>query len=402
MMKHISLGAEISADPATRLIVSVLEQAVAEQASYIHLEPREDELRVRMRIEGQLKSVLTVPRDLRLAVISRLKEMASMDLAEFKKPQNGRVTVTKGEIVTDLRIATLPCIFGEKMVVQLSKKESGLLDRRAIGLYGEDLEKYACLMRSQSGLILVAGPAGAGKTTTLYTMITDRCNERIDLVTLEDPVEYDVPSCNQVQIDESSGMTYVNGLSSILRQDPDIIALGEIRDAQAARMAMQAALAGRLVLSTIFAENALSVIGRLLDMGLESYLISGSLKGVVSQRLVRRICPQCKESYRPTPDDLAAFDLPPNDQVRFYRGSGCAACKGTGYRGRIGVFEILVADPTLQEGIRKRVGRRELQDILARNGNFVPLAKSVRRMVLNGTTTMEEALRAFSPSETCE
>ncbi len=398
-MKHVCLGPEAHSDPTARLIYSILEQAIAEQASYIHLEPLDNEVQVRMRIEGRLRSVLTVPQNLRLSLVSMIKEMASMDLSESKAPQSGRATVKVGDTVADLRIATLPCIYGEKVAIQLSEKDSGLLDRFGIGLYGEDLEKFDYLMRMTNGLILIAGPSGSGKTSTLYTMISGLSREQVNLVTLEDPVEYDVPGCSQIQVNETSGFSFANGLRSILRQDPDIIALGEIRDGQTAKIALQAALTGHLILSTIHTKDALSTIGRLLEMGLEPYQISGALKGVISQRLVRRICPHCKESYPPALEELSSLGLPPNDLVRFYRGRGCPQCKGTGYLGRVGVFEILIPDSRLQNAIREGGDRETLEAILARSGDFVTLAKSCRRLVLNGTTTLEEALRAISPAD---
>lgn len=398
-MKHVCLGTEVHTDPTTRLIYSILEQAIAEQASYIHLEPLENEVQVRMRVEGGLRGALSVPQSLRLTLVSALKEMASMDASDCKSPQSGRATAKVGDTVVDLRIATLPCIYGEKVSIQLSEKDSALLDRAGIGLYGEDLEKFDLLMQSKNGLILIAGPAGSGKTSTLYTMLATLRGEQVNLVTLEDPVEYDMPGCSQVQVNESSGMSFVNGLRSILRQDPDIIALGELRDGQTARIAMQAALTGHLVLSAFHTRDALTTIFRLLDMGIEPYLISGALNGIVSQRLVRRICPHCKGSYQPTLDQLTSLGLPPNDLVRFYRGRGCPVCKGTGYLGRIAVFEILIPDDRLREAIREDADRESLEAALIRSPNFVTMAKSCRRLVLNGTTTLEEALRAISPAD---
>jgi type IV pilus assembly protein PilB len=390
---------DLHSGPTIRLVNSILERAIAEQASDIHLEPRENELFVRMRVDGMLRNILTVPKNLQPSVIARLKVIASMDIAERKVPQDGRSNVKIGDVVVDLRISTLPCIYGEKVVIRLLEKDSGMLDRAGIGLYGEDLQKFDRLIRNVSGVVLIAGPTGSGKSSTMYTMIGELNSEEINLVTLEDPVEYDVPGCNQVQINEKTGMTFANGLRSILRQDPDIIAVGEIRDGETAQIAMQAAITGHLVLSTIHTNDAVSTIDRLLDIGIEPYLISGALKGVISQRLVRKICPHCKVSYQPTAEELASLGLPPNDQVRFYKGSGCPMCNGTAYQGRTGVFEILIMDRALRAAIRDGASRDDLEAILERSGDFISMAKSCRRLVLNGTTTAEEALRTISTTD---
>ncbi|NCB42294.1 MAG: GspE/PulE family protein [Clostridia bacterium] len=394
------LGAEdVHSAPTIRLVNSVLERAVSERASDIHIEPREKELLVRMRIDGQLRTILTVPKNLQASVVARFKIIASMDIAERKIPQDGRANIRVKNSVIDLRVSTLPCIYGEKVVVRLLEKDSGLLGRAGIGLYGEDLTKFERLLKFVSGVVLIAGPTGSGKSSTMYTMIGELNKDHINLVTLEDPVEYDVKGCNQVQINEKTGMTFASGLRSVLRQDPDIIAIGEIRDGETAKIAMQSAITGHLVLSTIHTNDALSTIDRLLDIGIEPYLIAGALKAVISQRLVRKICVHCKEKYKPSPEEMTSIGLSPNEEVRFYKGKGCPMCNGTGYRGRTGVFEILILNKTLNAAISEEAGRDELEAILEKNGDFVSMAKSCRRLVLNGTTSLEEALKTINTTD---
>ena len=394
------LGAEdVHSAPTIRLVNSMLERAVSERASDIHIEPRERELLVRMRIDGQLRTILTIPKNLQSSVVSRFKIIASMDIAERKVPQDGRANIKIKNSVIDLRISTLPCIYGEKVVLRLLSKDSGLLAKTGIGLYGEDLEKFDRLLQFVSGVVLIAGPTGSGKSSTMYTMIGELNKENVNLVTLEDPVEYDVKGCNQVQINEKTGMTFASGLRSVLRQDPDIIAIGEIRDGETAKIAMQSAITGHLVLSTIHTNDAVSTIDRLLDIGIEPYLIAGALKAVISQRLVRKICVHCKEQYKPTTLEMSSIGLPSNETVRFYKGKGCPMCNGTGYKGRTGVFEILILNRALSTAISNGAGRDDLEEILDRSGDFVSMLKSCRRLVLNGTTSLEEALKTINTTE---
>ena len=304
------LDSDVQSAPTVRLVNSIIERAVVERASDIHLEPQEGEVRVRMRIDGLLRNILTVPKSLQSSVISRLKVMGGMDIAERKVPQDGRanITVRHGEV--DLRMYTLPTIHGETVVIRLLDKNVQLLDTAALGLAGLDLAKYNELMTAQSGVLLIVGPTGSGKSSTMYTMLRQLNTEQVNLVTLEDPVEYHLDGISQVQINEKTGMTFSEGLRSILRQDPDIIAVGEIRDGETASIAMRAAITGHLVLSTVHTSNAAAAIDRLLDIGVEPYLIAGALRGVISQRLVRRVCPQCRREYTPQPHLLPRRGLP--------------------------------------------------------------------------------------------
>ena len=394
-----TLGGEedVQAAPTIRLVNTIIERAATERASDIHLEPREGDLTVRMRIDGLLREILTVPKNLQNSVISRLKVMGSMDIAERKVPQDGRANVRLKQKDIDLRMSTLPTIYGEKIVIRLLDKSSTLLDKESIGLSGEDLKKYMKLITSHSGVVLIVGPTGSGKSSTMYTMIRELNTEQVNLVTLEDPVEYNIDGINQVQINEKTGMTFANGLRAVVRQDPDIISVGEIRDGETAQIALRAAITGHLVLSTVHTNDAASTIDRLVNIGVEPYLIATALKGIISQRLVRRICPHCRREYDPSQEELEALGLRDRPNVKLYKGEGCPMCFGTGYRGRIGVFEILILTNALRALIEAGAGREAFARALP--ADFVPIADNCRRLVLEGITTAEEARRTIVSAE---
>ena len=381
--------------PTIRFVNSLIERAFAERASDIHLEPQEGEMVVRMRIDGLLRRVLTVPAELQSTVISRLKIMGGMDIAERKVPQDGHAMLRVKGSEIDLRISSMPTVYGEKIVLRLLNKTSQLLSRDAIGLEGEDLEYYRTLLKNPSGVILLVGPTGSGKSTTMCVMLRDLAREEVNIVTLEDPVEYYIPGVSQCQINEKTGMTFAGGLRAILRQDPDIISVGEIRDGETASIAMRAAITGHLVLSTLHTNDAPSAVDRLRDVGVEPWLISGALRGVVSQRLVRRICPHCKRAYHPASDELALLGLDDAPDLVFYKGAGCPDCHHTGYTGRRAVFEILMIDAPLRRLITAGASADELADEARRHG-FTTMRERCRDLVLRGETTAEEAARTIS------
>ena len=387
-----------SSAPTVRLVNSIIERAVVERASDIHLEPAEDEMRVRMRIDGVMREVLTVPKDAQAAVLSRLKVMASMDISERKVPQDGRANVVVKTQEIDLRISTLPTIYGEKIVIRLLDKNSNILDKRAIGIAGDDLRKYNELAKNHSGVILIVGPTGSGKSSTMYSLMRELNTESVNLVTLEDPVEYNMGGINQVQINEKTGMTFASGLRSILRQDPDIIAVGEIRDGETAEIAMRAAITGHLVISTLHTNSAPAAIDRLLDIGVAPYLIGSALRGVISQRLVRKICPNCKKEYTPSEQELIDLGLPTGHDHKFYKGEGCPQCYNTGYRGRTGVFEILMISGDLRIAVSQGADRKAVAKALE-TSDFVSMAANCRRLVLEGETTYDEAMRTISSAD---
>ena len=388
-----------TAAPTVRLVNSIIERAAAENASDIHLDPCADCIRVRMRIDGVMCPVMTVPSDLYASVLARLKIMGGMDVTERRVPQDGRAGVRLRNRSFDLRMSTLPTIYGEKCVIRVLDKNSDFLSRDGIGVEGRQLEQYEYLMGRPSGTVLIVGPTGSGKTSTMYTMIHQLNSEQVNLLTLEDPVEYNIDGINQVQINEKTGMTFAGGLRSILRQDPDIIAVGEIRDGETAEIAMRAAITGHLVLSTVHTNDALSTVERLKDIGVPNYLIAGALNGVISQRLVRTICPDCKQAYDPTAQELAELGLPADSKQKLFRGKGCPNCFGRGYRGRTAVFEMLVLSRRMRSAIAKGMDREDLREILRQEGDYATLQENCRRLVQDGVTTIEEARRLGSSVE---
>lgn len=388
-----------TAAPTVRLVNSIIERAAAENASDIHLDPCADCIRVRMRVDGVMCPVMTVPSDLYASVLARLKIMGGMDVTERRVPQDGRAGVRLRNRSFDLRMSTLPTIYGEKCVIRVLDKNSAFLSRDGIGVEGKQLEQYEYLMGRPSGTILIVGPTGSGKTSTMYTMIHQLNSEQVNLMTLEDPVEYNIDGINQVQINEKTGMTFASGLRSILRQDPDIIAVGEIRDGETAEIAMRSAITGHLVLSTVHTNDALSTVERLKDIGVPNYLIAGALNGVISQRLVRTICPDCKQAYDPTAQELAELGLPADSKQKLFRGKGCPNCFGRGYRGRTAIFEMLVLSRRMRSAIAKGMDREDLREILRQEGDYATLQENCRRLVQDGVTTIEEARRLGSSVE---
>ena len=384
--------------PTIRLVNSIIERAVTEQASDVHIEPREEEVMVRMRIDGMMRNVFTVPKELQSSVISRLKIMGNMDISQHRIPLDGRCNVRIRQQDIDLRISTLPTIYGEKTVLRLLKKAEGMLTMEGIGLRGENMELFQKLIHNNSeGVILIVGPTGSGKSSTMYTMVKDLNNEEVNLITLEDPVEYNINGVNQVQINEKAGLTFANALRAVLRQDPDIIGVGEIRDGETAEIALRAAMTGHLVLSTIHTNDAKSSIDRLLGIGVEPYLIAGSVKGIISQRLVRRICPRCKTAYTPDETETKALKLPSNRNYTFYRGQGCPECFYTGYRGRMAVFEILVFNNDIKRAIATN-DPVALEKAIEASG-FTPILENCRELVLEGVTSAKEVSRAVSRTD---
>ena len=383
-----------NAAPTIRLVNSILEYAVNQNASDIHLEPREREMVVRMRIDGVLRRVFNVPRATQSAVIARIKVMGNMNIAEHKIPLDGRSNIRVNDKDVDLRISTLPTVYGEKVVIRLLNKSSALLNTKGIGLTDKNLKKFNALLENSNGVILIVGPTGSGKSSSMYTMIGQLNTDEVNLVTLEDPVEYNFDGVNQVQINEKTGMTFASGLRSILRQDPDIIAVGEIRDGETADIAIRAAITGHLVLSTLHTNDAASTILRLVDMGVAPYMVASSLVGVIAQRLVKLLCPECREKILLTdPADLRLVGKTEPVEIYQHHIGGCPACRNTGYKGRTAIHEIIVSTNDIKELISRNATAEEIGVQARKNGTRL-LRDNVTEMVLDGRTTMDELVKA--------
>ena len=381
---------EVANAPVVKLVNSIIEHAIRIDASDIHIEPQENKMRVRMRIDGVLQEIMTAPKSAHAAVITRIKIMGGMDIAEKRVPQDGRVETVIGGRAVDMRLSVLPTVNGEKVVIRLLGRSDVLLNKMALGLSPQNEVLFNRIVASPNGIILVSGPTGSGKTTTLYTILKDLNQITTNIVTIEDPVEYRLAGVNQVQVNTKAGMTFANGLRSILRQDPDIILVGEIRDSETAEIAIRASITGHLVLSTIHTNDAASTVTRLVDMGIEPYLVSSSMVGVIAQRLVRKICPRCKESYKPSHSE--AMQLKMREPKPLFRGTGCPECGFSGYKGRTAIHEILVVTREIRELIDRKATTDQIRALAIRQGTTT-LMDTCINLVLDGVTTTTEMLK---------
>ncbi len=379
--------------PVIRMINALLLQALRERASDIHFEPYELRSVVRFRIDGELRDVIEPPRALHAALVSRLKVMASMDIAEKRLPQDGRMALKLGDKSVDVRVSTLPTGPGERVVLRLLDKDSARLDLTALGMSDDTLAAIDRLIREPHGIVLVTGPTGSGKTTTLYAAMSRLPRGAMNVMTVEDPIEFALDGVGQTQVNARIELSFARALRSILRQDPDIIMIGEIRDIETAQIAVQASLTGHLVLATLHTNDAVSAVTRLADMGVEPYLLASSVLGVLAQRLVRCLCPSCRSEAPVTEGEaalLARSGLPP--LRRLYRPVGCTQCSQSGYRGRTGVYELILIDESLRRLIHDRAGEPALREACARGGART-LAVDGARWLANGTTSLAELLR---------
>jgi type IV pilus assembly protein PilB len=380
--------------PVVRLVNLVISQAIGDGASDIHMEPHRRSVQVRYRVDGLLHDVMTPPKQLQAAIVSRLKIMANLDIAERRIPQDGRIHVVIENKEYDLRVSTLPTVFGEKVVMRILDQSSTRLGLNKLGFNTATLEVWEGMAAKPYGMILVSGPTGSGKTTTLYSTLYKINTTDKNILTVEDPVEYQLPRVNQVQVNPKAGLTFANGLRSFLRQDPDIIMVGEIRDKETAEIAIQASLTGHLVLSTIHTNDAPSATTRLVDMGVEPFLISSSILGVLAQRLARTICTNCREAYAPPVEALHRLGLKPEqgEEILFYRGKGCDRCKGSGYKGRYGIFELMPMSEAIRELVLKGASADQIRQQAVAEG-MKTLADDGILKVLEGATTIDELLR---------
>jgi general secretion pathway protein E len=379
--------------PIIRLLNAILQQAVKERASDIHIEPYEKELDVRMRVDGILHRVLTPPKIIQDALISRVKIMANLDIAEKRLPQDGRIRLLIGGRDIDIRVSVIPTTFGERAVLRLLDRKQGLIGLWEVGLDETDAKRLEELLKRTNGIILVTGPTGSGKSTTLYAALNRVHTEEKNIITVEDPVEYQLKGIGQIHVNPKIGLTFASGLRSILRQDPDVIMVGEIRDVETAEIAIQASLTGHLVLSTLHTNDAPSAIVRLIDMGVEPFLVASSLMAVLAQRLVRVICPHCKGPYTPSEVERSYFEnVPPGGDFTLYRGRGCDKCQGKGYLGRTAIFETLIVTDTIRQMISDKVNAQSIKNV-AVSGGMKTLRNDGFEKVLKGITTVEEVLR---------
>ncbi|MGI6731038.1 MAG: GspE/PulE family protein [Anaerovoracaceae bacterium] len=381
---------EVANAPVVRLINSLLQHAIKSAASDIHIEPTAKDLRIRFRIDGQLHEVMTSSMASHPAIMTRIKIMSNLDIATKRVPQDGRVeTIADGKAV-DLRVSLLPTVHGEKAVVRILGGKTVGLDKNQLGISAHNMQLFNKITKSPYGIVLVSGPTGSGKTTTLYALLKELNKPEVNIITVEDPVEYKLEGINQVQVNAKAGLTFANGLRSILRQDPDIIMIGEIRDVETADIAIRASITGHLVLSTIHTNDAASSIVRLVDMGIEPYLVASSLVGVVAQRLVRNICTRCKISYKPTPEEILV--LKTDEPEVLYKGEGCPYCNFTGYKGRTSTHEVLVVTKEIRELVNERASMDDIAQMAVSQGT-ISLSQSCSELVFSGVTTVEELLR---------
>jgi len=379
--------------PIKRLVNMVLLQAIRDRASDIHFEPFEDEFKMRYRIDGHLYEMIPPPKSIAVAIASRIKVMANLDIAERRLPQDGRIELVVNGQPVDLRVSVLPTMFGESVVMRVLDRSQVSLDLERLGFREDDLRIFRQLIHRPNGIIINTGPTGCGKTTTLYSALNELNDPGVKILTSEDPVEYDIDGLIQVQINPEIGLTFARCLRHFLRQDPDIILVGEIRDLETAEIAAQASLTGHVVFSTLHTNDAPSAVARLLDLGLEPYLITATLEGVVAQRLVRNICPRCKEPFTPTEEMLMELQLKPEEVEgkTFWHGTGCEYCRGTGYSGRSAIFEIMVLDDEIRELIIKRSSTRAIREAARRRG-MRTLRESGLLAIYDGITTIEEVV----------
>ena len=382
----------VSSSPIVKLVNSMIEQAARQRASDIHIEALEQMVRVRFRIDGSLYEKFTYDIHLLPAIIARLKIIGGMDISEKRKPQDGRITYVVDHVEYDIRASILPTVYGEKCVMRLAQKKMLTKDKSELGFNEMEMKQFDNILKNPNGIILVTGPTGSGKSTTLYTALSELNKEDVNIITVEDPVEANIDGINQVQTNVKAELTFASALRSILRQDPDIIMIGEIRDTETAQIAVQASITGHLVVSTLHTNSSASTLTRLMDMGIESYLLADSMVGVIAQRLVRRLCPACKQTYEASTDEKRLLGAPTDEPLTIYKPCGCERCNGIGYKGRIGVYEIMTITPAIRRVISKRGSAEEIKDVALSEGMHT-LRMSASRMVMEGITSFSEMIK---------
>ena len=383
---------DVQSSPVVQLVTSMVEQAARQRASDIHIEAKEDSVRVRFRIDGSLYEKFTYSIHLLPAIMARLKIIGGMDIAEKRKPQDGRFTILVDKREYDIRVSVLPTVYGEKCVMRLAQKKALTRNKSELGFSPSELQAFDDILKNPNGILLVTGPTGSGKSTTLYTALSELNKEDVNIVTVEDPVEANIDGINQVQVNVKAELTFASALRSILRQDPDIIMIGEIRDGETAQIAVQASITGHLVVSTLHTNSAAGSISRLINMGVEGYLLADSLVGIIAQRLVRRLCPYCKKPHLITDTERRIMGIRADVNPEIYEPVGCERCDNTGYSGRIGIYEIMKITPPLKELISKNASVSELKQMGMREGMHT-LRQSATMLVIKGITSVHEMIK---------
>jgi type IV pilus assembly protein PilB len=382
--------------PVVQVVQMIITQALRDRSSDVHIEPTGDRIRIRFRIDGALHEVLSLPESIGPALVSRIKILAGLNIVERRRPQDGQMTASVDDHDVDIRVSTTSVVGGEKVVLRLLDKSRPIYELPKLGMSSDVTEQYSDVLRAPYGMVICAGPTGSGKTTTLYASLGELNRPERNIMTIEDPVEYTIPTINQIQINEAAGVTFSTGLRSILRQDPDIILVGEVRDVDTARIAVQSALSGHFVLSSLHATDSISALHRLLDMGIENFLVASAVSAVVAQRLVRRNCPYCSEVYEPSAEELAFLDSVGGVETEngFVHGVGCNLCAHTGYFERVGVYELLVVSDELRELTLDRGSHHDLRKLAVSQG-MQTLQQQAIKLVADGTTTPAEAMRTI-------
>lgn len=387
----VKSSVDVKAPTVVRLVTSIFANAIQERASDIHISPQHSAVQVRFRVDGKLHNMPAPPKHIFLAMVARIKILADMDITLSRVPQDGRFTMKMGNRMINVRASTVPTVHGENLVLRILDTSSGILTLEGLGMSEADVERIKSIIHKPYGMILSTGPTGSGKTSSLYAILQELNTPDINIITLEDPVEYKIDSIRQIQLNVKAGMTFASGLRAILRQDPDVIMVGEIRDGETASIAIRAAQTGHRVLSTIHTNDAAGAVARLVDMGIEPFLVSSVLLVSFAQRLLRTVCPYCKEPYRPPEKALAAWGLADIKDAVFMRGRGCQQCIQTGYKGRTGIFEVLVNDEAIQEMILTKTPAHEITREAVSSGKMTTLQQNAARAVAKGLTTLEEA-----------
>ncbi len=384
--------------PIVKMVNIMFNKAVASDASDIHIEPYEDCVMIRYRIDGQLVEIMKYDKKVLPSLVARIKIISGLNIAEKRVPQDGRIALKIDGAAYDMRVSVLPTMFGEKIVIRIADKQGFNVSKKELGFFDDDLEKFDSILSHPHGIVLVTGPTGSGKSTTLYTALKELCKPNVNILTVEDPVECTIRGINQVQVNTKAGLTFAAALRSFLRQDPDIIMVGEIRDGETAEIAIRAAITGHLVLSTLHTNDASSSITRMIDMGIEPFLISSSVVGVIAQRLVRRLCPKCKTEYEPPLNERDALKFSEGEDMKVFKPKGCPDCNNTGYKGRIAIYEIMTMDSTMRDLISKNVTSDTLKEEAIGNG-MKTLRENCARLVKSGVTSVEEMFRVTFAKE---